>query len=116
MSNNDEIQQILSSIFILDNKSNPKFPILISPKDISKLIIYLKDTNKPLDQKLDLLTTILGFFQFNENLINVFMRPIYYNSQFFVEFSFFLPNRTFSFSSNLIHCDTLYSLSSKLLF
>ena len=83
MSNNDEIQQILSSIFILDNKSDPKFPILISPKDISKLIIYLKDTNKPLDQKLDLLTTILGFFQFNENLINVFMRPIYYNSQFY---------------------------------
>ena len=80
MSKNKEIQEILSSIFILESKKTPLFPILISSKDISKLIIYLKDPNKPLEVKISLLSSILEFFQFNENLINVFMRPIFYNS------------------------------------
>ena len=83
MLKNEEVQQIFSSIFILETKSNTEFPILISSKDISKLIIYLKDTNKPLEQKMEILTTLLGYFQFNENLINVFMRSIFYNSKLY---------------------------------
>ena len=81
MSNNEEVQKILSSIFIIDNKTNPSFPILISSKNISNLIIFLKEPKKPLEQKFELLSTLLNFFQYNENLINVFMRQIFYNSR-----------------------------------
>ena len=83
MSKNEEVQNILSSIFIIDNKTTPVFPILISSKDISKSIIYLLDQDKPLEGKIFLLSTLFDFFQFNEHLINIFMRPIFYKTKLY---------------------------------
>ena len=80
MSKIEQVDQILSSILILENKTNPVLPLLLSSKNISNLIVYLNDQNKSLEEKLELLSTLLGYFQYNEYLINVFMRPIYYNS------------------------------------
>ena len=75
MSKIEQVDQILSSILILENKTNPVLPLLLSSKNISNLIIYLNDQNKSLEEKLELLSTLLGYFQYNEYLINVFMRP-----------------------------------------
>ena len=83
MSKIEHVEQILSSILILENKTNPVLPLLLSSKNISNLIIYLNDQNKSLEEKLELLSTLLGYFQYNEYLINVFMRPIYYNSELY---------------------------------
>ena len=83
MPKNEEVKKIFSSIFIPGNKQNDNLPFLISSNAISKLIIYLLDPNKTMEEKLDILTTLLGYFQFNENLINVFMRPIFYKFKFY---------------------------------
>ena len=83
MSKNEEVKKIFSSIFISGNKQKDTSPFLISSNAISKLIIYLLDPNKTMEEKLDILTTLLGYFQFNENLINVFMRPIFYKFKFY---------------------------------
>ena len=81
MSKNEEVQKILSSIFMIENKSSTILPLLISSKNISDLIIYLINIDNPLELKLEIITNLLTFFKNNENLITIFMRPIFYNSK-----------------------------------
>ena len=81
MSKNEEVQKILSSIFMIENKSSTILPLLISSNNISDLIIYLINIDNPLELKLEIITNLLTFFKNNENLITIFMRPIFYNSK-----------------------------------
>ena len=55
MSQSEEVNQILSSIFTFPIKSNPSFSLLLSSKEVSKLILFLKDENKSLEQKIKII-------------------------------------------------------------
>ena len=81
MSKKEKVENILSSIFLIENKISPEFPILLSSKNISDLIIYLINIDNPLKLKLEIITNLSTFFKNNHNLINIFMRPIFYNSK-----------------------------------
>ena len=58
MSKNEEVQKILSSIFMIENKSSTILPLLISSKNISDLIIYLINIDNPLELKLEIITNL----------------------------------------------------------
>ena len=89
MSNNNEVEKILSSIFLFLGKTKPKsLPILNSLKEIPQLIFFLKDNKQPLDKKMELLSTLINIFKTNENIIPPFMRQIFYKSN---EYIFFEP-------------------------
>ena len=81
MSKKEEFEYIISSIFMFENEIDQTFPLLISSKNISNLIIYLVNINNPLEKKIEIIKKLLSFFNFNENLINIFMRPIFYKSK-----------------------------------
>ena len=81
MSKKEKVENILSSIFLIENKISPEFPILLSSKNISDLIIYLINIDNPLKLKLEIITNLSTFFKNNHNLINIFMRPKFYNSK-----------------------------------
>ena len=83
MSKSDEVTQIFSSIFSPGKKQNNSSPFLNSSKNIPELIKNLISQKKSVEQKIDILITLLGYFQINENLINVFMKPIFYGSKFY---------------------------------
>ena len=89
MSSNDEVEKILSSIFLFLGKKNPKsLPILNSLKEIPQLIIFLKDNNQSIDKKMALLSTLVSIFKTNENIIPSFMRKFLHKSN---EYIFFEP-------------------------
>ena len=70
MSQSEEVNQILSSIFTFPIKSNPSFALLLSSKEVSKLILFLKDENKSLEQKIKIINLLINIFQYNGNLIH----------------------------------------------
>jgi len=83
MSKSDEVTQIFSSIFSQGKKQNNSSPFLNSSKNIPEIIKNLISQKKSVEQKIDILITLLGYFQINENLINVFMKPIFYGLKFY---------------------------------
>ena len=89
MSKNPEVEKILSSIFLFCGKTNPSsLPILNSLKEIPQLIIFLKDSKQSIDQKMDLISTLICLFKINENIIPPFMRKFLFKSK---EYIFFEP-------------------------
>lgn len=52
MSNNEEVDKILSSIFLFSGKPTPSsLPILNSLKEMPQLIQFLKDGKQPIEKK-----------------------------------------------------------------
>ncbi len=89
MSKNNEVDKILSSIFLFLGKKTPKsLPILNSLKEIPQLILFLKDNKQSIDKKMNLLSTLLDIFKTNENIIPSFMRKFLQKSN---EYIFFEP-------------------------
>ena len=89
MPKNPEVEKILSSIFLFCGKTNPSsLPILNSLKEIPQLIIFLKDSKQSIDQKMDLISTLICLFKINENIIPPFMRKFLFKSK---EYIFFEP-------------------------
>ena len=63
-------KQILDSIFKkLNNNTNKYFPILEDSTNISNLILFLKDKNNNVMQKIEILYTLLEIFKTNNLLL-----------------------------------------------
>ena len=89
MSNNEEVDKILSSIFLFSGKPTPSsLPILNSLKEMPQLIQFLKDGKQPIEKKMDMLSTLISLFKINENIIPPFMRTFLHKSK---EYLFFEP-------------------------
>ena len=87
MSKNNEVDKILSSIFLFLGKKTPKsLPILNSLKEIPQLILFLKDNKQSIDKKMNLLSTLLDIFKTNENIIPSFMRKFLQKSNDYIFF------------------------------
>ncbi len=68
-------KQILDSIFKkLNNNTNKYFPILEDSTNISNLILFLKDKNNNVNQKIEILYTLLEIFKTNNLLLPLFMK------------------------------------------
>ena len=63
MSKSDEVTQIFSSIFSPGKKQNNSSPFLMSSKNIPELIKNLISQKKSVEQKIDILITLLGYFK-----------------------------------------------------
>ena len=79
MSKNENIEKILSSIFLYSGKG--ALPILNSLKDIPQLIQILKDEKQSLENKMGLISTLITYFKINENIIPPFMRKYLFKSK-----------------------------------
>ena len=79
MSKNQNIEKILSSIFLYSGKG--ALPILNSLKEIPQLIQFLKDEKKSLEDKMGLISTLITYFKINENIIPPFMRKFLFKSK-----------------------------------
>ena len=89
MSNNEEVDKILSSIFLFSGKPTPSsLPILNSLKEMPQLIQFLKDGKQPIEKKMDMLSTLISLFKINENIIPPFMSTFLNKSK---EYLFFVP-------------------------
>ena len=63
MSKSDEVTQIFSSIFSQGKKQNNSSPFLNSSKNIPEIIKNLISQKKSVEQKIDILITLLGYFK-----------------------------------------------------
>ena len=89
MSKNPEVEKILNSIFLFCGKeTSSSLPILNSLKEIPQLILFLKDGKQKIEEKMDLISTLICLFKINENIIPPFMRKFLHNSK---EYHFFEP-------------------------
>ena len=89
MSKNPEVEKILSSIFLFCGKATPSsLPILNSLKEIPQLILFLQDSQQKIEQKMDLISTLICLFKINENIIPPFTRKFLHKSK---EYHFFEP-------------------------
>ena len=79
MSKNQNIEKILSSIFLYSGKG--ALPILNSLKEIPQLIQFLKDEKQSLEDKMGLISTLITYFKINENIIPPFMRKFLFKSK-----------------------------------
>ena len=68
-------KQILDSIFKnLNNNTNKYYPILEDSTNISNLILFLKDKNNNVMQKIEILYILLEIFKANNLLLPLFMK------------------------------------------
>ena len=89
MSKYPEVEKILSSIFLFCGKATPSsLPILNSLKEIPQLILFLQDSQQKIEQKMDLISTLICLFKINENIIPPFTRKFLHKSK---EYHFFEP-------------------------
>ena len=86
MSKNQEIEKILNPIF--EKKESIFLPILNSLKEIPQLIQFLKDEDQKIENKIELLSTLITIFKANEIIIPPFMKIFFFKSK---EYNFSEP-------------------------
>ncbi len=75
VKNNQEGKQLLTSIFKYEKKHQNKLcPIIDDSSNISNLILYLKDNNITIKEKVEIIYKLYEIFKVNDLSLSLFMR------------------------------------------
>ena len=86
LTNNNEVKMLLSSIFLTPKNDQEEFsPILKDSNNISKLVLFLKNKNKNISGKIEIISTLVQIFKNNDLLIPLFMKKNITNNINFYE-------------------------------